>query len=49
MDHQGGLVTGMALDVNVNLLYAPDEAGFVRVQNVDFPDEEYFNIDKVPV
>ncbi len=48
MDHQGGLVTGMALDVNVELLYAPDEAGFVRVQSVDFPDEEYFHIDRVP-
>ena len=48
VDHQGGLVTGMALDVNVELLYAPDEAGFVQVQSVDFPDEEYFHIDSVP-
>jgi galacturonokinase len=48
VDHQGGLVTGMALDVNVDLLYSPDEAGFVRVQSVDFPDEEYFHIDRVP-
>jgi galactokinase len=48
VDHQGGLVTGMALDVSVDLLYSPDNAGFVRVQSVDFPDEEYFHIDKVP-
>jgi len=48
VDHQGGLVTGMALDVNVDLLYSPDDAGFVRVQSMDFPDEEYFHIDRVP-
>jgi len=48
IDHQGGLVTGMALDVNVDLLYAPDDAGFVKIQSMDFPDEEYFHIDQVP-
>ena len=48
IDHQGGLVTGMALDVNVDLLYAPDDAGFVKIQSMDFPDEEYFHIDRVP-
>jgi len=48
IDHQGGLVTGMALDVNVDLLYVPDDAGFVRIQSMDFPDEEYFHIDRVP-
>ena len=48
IDHQGGLVTGMALDVNVDLLYAPDDEGFVRVQSMDFPDEEYFHIERVP-
>lgn len=48
VDHQGGLVTGMALDVNVDLLYSPDDSGYVRVQSVDFPDEEYFHIDHVP-
>lgn len=48
IDHQGGLVTGMALDVNVDLLYIPDDSGFVRIQSMDFPDEEYFHIDRVP-
>jgi galacturonokinase len=48
VDHQNGLVTGMALDVNVNLLFAPDKQGFVRVQSMDFPDEDYFQIDHVP-
>lgn len=38
----------MALDVNVDLLYAPDDAGFVKIQSMDFPDEEYFHIDRVP-
>lgn len=48
IDHQGGVVTGMALDVSVDLLYAPEPSGYVRVQSVDFPDEEYFHIDHVP-
>ncbi len=48
VDHQGGLVTGMALDVNVELLYTSDPTGFIRIQSMDFPDEEYFHIDRVP-
>lgn len=48
VDHQLGLVTGMALDVNVDLVYVPDDEGFVRIQSLDFPDEEYFHLDRVP-
>lgn len=48
IDHQGGLVTGMALDVGVDLLYSPEDDGYVRVQSMDFPDEEFFSIDNVP-
>jgi galactokinase len=48
VDHQGGLVTGMALDVAVDFLYSPDDEGFVRVQSMDFPDEEYFHVERVP-
>ena len=48
VDHQGGLVTGMALDVNVDLVYSSDDEGFVRIQSLDFPDEEYFSLDRVP-
>jgi galacturonokinase len=48
VDHQAGLVTGMALDVNVDLVYAPDDEGYVRIQSMDFPDEEYFHVDRVP-
>ena len=48
IDHQGGIVTGMALNVEVEFLYAPDETGFIQVQSLDFPDEEYFHIDRVP-
>lgn len=48
VDHQDGLVTGMALTESVNLLYRPNEEGYVRVQSLDFPDEEYFHLDQVP-
>lgn len=48
VDHQGGLVTGVAVDSNVNLVYASNDKGFVRVQSLDFPDEEYFSMSNVP-
>jgi len=38
----------MALDVAVDFLYSPDDEGFVRVQSMDFPDEEYFHVERVP-
>jgi len=48
VDHQHGLVTGMALDAAVNLVYSRGDNGYVRVQSLDFPDEEYFAINSVP-
>src|SRR5690625_1890919 len=48
VDHQGGVVTGMALDANVEMIFAPADDGYVRVQSLDFPDEDYFHIDQVP-
>lgn len=48
VDHQHGLVTGMALDAAVHLAYAPADNGYIRVQSLDFPDEEYFDINTVP-
>ncbi|MGN8646334.1 GHMP family kinase ATP-binding protein [Gracilibacillus sp. HCP3S3_G5_1] len=48
VDHQDGIVTGMALDANVELVFAPSEDGYIRISSMDFPDEEYFHIDRVP-
>ena len=48
VDHQGGVVTGMALDSNVEMVYSPSDDGYIRIQSLDFPDEEYFHIDHVP-
>ena len=48
MDHQDGIVTGLALDESVDLAFGPNDDGYVRVQSVDFPDEEYFHLDDVP-
>lgn len=47
-DHQNGLVTGMALNISINLAYSPNNEGYIRVQSTDFPDEEYFHMDNVP-
>jgi galactokinase len=30
------------------MLYSPDDQAYVRVQSLDFPDEDYFHIDHVP-
>jgi galactokinase len=48
IDHQGGKVTGMALEEGIDLQFIPNEQGYVRIQSLDFPDEEYFHIEKVP-
>ncbi|MBP1622380.1 MAG: hypothetical protein H6Q07_400 [Acidobacteria bacterium] len=48
VDHQHGRVTGMALQASVNLAYCPNEEGYIRIQSLDFPDEEYFAMDHVP-
>jgi galactokinase len=48
VDHQGGIVSGMALTDSIDLVYTPSEDGYIRVQSLDFPDEEYFHVDQVP-
>ncbi|WP_208586101.1 GHMP family kinase ATP-binding protein [Gracilibacillus suaedae] len=48
VDHQDGIVTGMALNANVEMVFAPSYDGYIRVSSMDFPDEEYFHIDRVP-
>ena len=48
IDHQDGTVLGMALDITIDLIYAPNDDGYIRVQSLDFPDEDYFHINEVP-
>jgi len=48
VDHQGGIVTGMALNSYVNMAYSPTDDGYIQVQSLDFPDEEHFHISNVP-
>lgn len=48
VDHQLGLIAGMALDIAVDMVYAPNSDGYIKVQSLDFPDEEYFHLDQVP-
>jgi len=48
VDHQHGYVTGMALEASIYFMFAPDPEGYIRVQSLDFPDEEYFHLNHVP-
>lgn len=48
VDHQHGCVTGITLDQSINMVYMPNEEGYIRIQSIDFPDEEYFNMHHVP-
>ena len=48
VDHQHGNVTGFTLDKSIDMLYVPNEEGYIKIQSIDFPDEEYFNINNVP-
>ncbi|MFW6010118.1 MAG: galactokinase, partial [Actinomycetota bacterium] len=38
----------MALNDSIDLVYTPEDDGYLRVQSLDFPDEEYFHVDQVP-
>jgi galacturonokinase len=48
VDHQHGLVTGMALDTSIDMIYTASKDRYIKVQSIDFPDEEYFDINNVP-
>jgi galacturonokinase len=48
IDHQHGLVTGFALQASIHMAYCDNKDGYVCIQSLDFPDEEYFHIDEVP-
>jgi galactokinase len=48
VDHQYGLVTGMALDIGINMIYAPNQNGYIRVESLNFPTEECFHLSQIP-
>jgi galactokinase len=48
VDHQHGVVTGMTLEASINMVYSCNHDGLVKVQSLDFPDEDYFHVDDVP-
>lgn len=47
MDHQHGLVTGMALDHGIEFIFTPRTDGYIRITSADFPDEEMLHMDDV--
>lgn len=48
VDHQLGLVTGMALDRGVLLAFVPNADGQVRVRSAEFAGQVEFSLDDVP-
>jgi len=48
VDHQDGLVTGMALDQAIYLAFAPREDGVVSVESANFSGRVTFHVDDVP-
>lgn len=48
VDHQLGLVTGMAIDQGVGMAFAPARERRVRLRSLDFPGEVDFPLDPVP-
>lgn len=48
VDHQLGLVCGMAIDRSLLLAFAPDDSRQVRLRSRDFSGEVRFPIDQVP-
>lgn len=48
VDHQDGLVTGMALDRAIYLAFVPRRDRRVRVESMNFPGCVEFNLDDIP-
>lgn len=48
IDHQGGVVTAMAIDRAVWLAYAPTQDSTVTLRSHDFAGEVHFAVDQVP-
>jgi len=47
VDHQDGLVTGMALDRAIHLAFVPREDGMMRVESLNFPGCSQFSLESV--
>lgn len=48
VDHQEGLVTGMALDRAIYLTFAPRSDAQVRVESLNFPGRVSFDLEDIP-
>src|SRR5947208_177456 len=48
VDHQDGVVTGMAVDQGVVVAFAPRDDHLVRAASADFPGEVRFDLREVP-
>ncbi len=48
IDHQDGVVTGMALDRALHLAFVPRRDNRIRVESVNFPGRLAFSLDDIP-
>jgi len=48
VDHQLGLVTGLALDAGVHLAYTPNRGGLFRLRSLNFPGQVDFGLAGIP-
>ena len=44
VDHQNGIVMGMALNHSIALVYRPNDDGVVRLRSMNFPGEKEFSL-----
>ncbi len=48
VDHQLGVVTGLALDAGLQLAYTPNRDGLVRLRSLNFPGRVEFSLARIP-
>ena len=48
VDHQLGLVTGLALDAGIRLACTPNRDGLVRLRSLNFPGDVEFGLSGIP-
>lgn len=47
IDHQGGIINGMAIDRGIHMAYGRKQNGVVEVQSMDFPNRVQFHVREV--
>lgn len=48
IDHQNGMINGLALDRGIHMAYAPKTNGVIELQSMNFPKRAQFHINDIP-